>query len=123
MNQDIMELKMRGCCCSQIIMELGLKNLEKKNPDLVAAMAGLCNGLWLGKTCGILSAAICLFYLADPEHAGKYAGELCEWFEETFEHTDCDDLANDNPLIKVEKCPMMIEATFTKISELLDWDI
>jgi len=30
MNQDIMELKMRGCCCSQIIMELGLKNLERK---------------------------------------------------------------------------------------------
>jgi hypothetical protein len=54
MNQDIFELKLHGYCCSQIIMELGLRKMEKENSDLIAAMAGLCNGLWQGKTCGLL---------------------------------------------------------------------
>ncbi len=122
MNQDILELKLKGYCCSQIIMGLGLKKLEKENPDLIAAMAGLCNGMWQGKTCGILSAALCLLYLADPEEAGQYAAELNDWFEDAFESTDCAVLLEDNPINKVEKCPMMLEATFSKICETMDWD-
>jgi len=123
MNEDIFELKMRGYCCSQIIMELGLRKLEKENPDLIAAMAGLCNGMWQGRTCGILSAAICLLYLADPDGAAQsYAADLNEWFEDSFENTECDALLADDPLAKVEKCPMMLEATFKKVCELLDWD-
>jgi hypothetical protein len=36
MNEDIFELKLHGYCCSQIIMELGLRKLGKENSDLVA---------------------------------------------------------------------------------------
>lgn len=122
MNQEILELKLKGYCCSQIIMGLGLKRLNKENPDLIAAMAGLCNGMWMGKTCGIISAAVCLFYLADPEQAGKNAEELLEWFEEHFESMECHALIGDNPLNKVEKCPLMLEASFQKIAEMMDWE-
>lgn len=122
MNQDILELKLRGLCCSQIMMELGLRKLEKENPDLIAAMAALCNGLWQGKTCGILSAALCLLYVADPEAAGDHGEVLREWFEDSFESQDCDALLENNPMNKVEKCPMMLDATFLKVCELLDWE-
>ena len=123
MNQEILEMKLKGYCCSQIIMGLGLNQLNRENPDLIAAMAGLCNGIWQGKTCGIVSAAVCLFYLVDPEQAGKNAEELFEWFEDTFESMECHELIGDNPLNKVEKCPMMLEASFQKIAEMMDWDI
>ncbi|MBR0597933.1 C-GCAxxG-C-C family protein [Sinanaerobacter chloroacetimidivorans] len=123
MNQDIFEMKMKGYCCSQMIMELGLKKLDKENPDLIAAMAGLCNGVWQGKICGILSAGVCLLYLADAEEAGRTnADALSEWFYDSFGSTDCDELMEGNPLNKIEKCPVMLEATFQKIEELLEWD-
>lgn len=123
MNQEILDLKLKGYCCSQIIMEMGLRRLEKENPDLVAAMAGLCDGMGSGRVCGILSAAICLLYLADPKEASQgLTEELTEWFEDAFAFTDCDDLIDGSPLNKVEKCPMMLEATFQKVEELLEWD-
>lgn len=123
MNEDIFELRLQGYCCSQIIMEMGLRKMEKENPDLIAAMAGLCNGLWQGKTCGIYSACLCLLYLADPKEADRFnVGAFSEWFEDSFGSTECAILLEDNPANKVEKCPYMIEASFLKVSELLDWD-
>lgn len=123
MNEEILDLKLKGYCCSQMIMEMGLARLEKENEDLVAAMAGLCDGMWSGRVCGILSAAICLLYLADPKQASQGATEeLTDWFEDAFGAVDCQALMEGNPLNKVEKCPMMLEATFQKIEELLEWD-
>lgn len=123
MNEEILDLKLKGYCCSQMIMEMGLKRMGKTNDDLVAASAGLCDGMWSGRVCGILSAAICLLYLVDAKEADReWAEELTDWFEDTFEYLDCKDLMEGNPLNKVEKCPMMLEATFQKIEELLEWD-
>lgn len=123
MNEEILDLKLKGYCCSQMIMEMGLSRLEKENEDLVAAMAGLCDGMWSGRVCGILSAAICLLYLADPKGASQgLVEELTDWFEDAFGETDCEALMEGNPLNKVEKCPMMLEASFQKIEELLEWD-
>ena len=58
MNEEILDLKLKGYCCSQMIMEMGLRRLEKENEDLVSAMAGLCDGMWSGRVCGILSARL-----------------------------------------------------------------
>ncbi len=122
MNQDILNYKLKGYCCSQIIMAMGLDKLGKENPDLIQAMAGLCNGVWQEKICGTLSSAVCLLCLADAEEAGKiYISELTEWFEDSFGSTECSDLISGNPLAKAETCPMIIEATFAKICEMLDW--
>jgi hypothetical protein len=124
LEEEIFELKMQGYCCSQIIMEMGLRKLDKTNPDMITAMAGLCNGLWRGKTCGIYSAGLCLLYLADTEEADRFnAGAFSDWFEDAFGDTDCDTLMENNPLNKVERCPAMLDASFKKLSELLDWDI
>lgn len=123
MNQDIFELRLHGYCCSQIIMEMGLRKLDKENSDLISAMAGLCNGMWRGKTCGIYSACLCLLFLADTAEADRYnAAAFSDWFEEAFGHTECDALLDGNPMNRVEKCPMMLDASFQKVSELLEWE-
>lgn len=123
MNSDILELKLKGYCCSQIIMEMGLARLGKTNEDLVCAMAGLCDGMWQGRTCGILSAGICLLYLADAKEASRNnVAELTDWFTDAFKSTECEELLESKPILKAEKCPMMLEATFQKIEDLLEWD-
>lgn len=123
MKQDILELRQQDYCCSQIIMELGLRKLDKENPDLITAMAGLCGDVGHGLNCGILLSAVCLLKLADPDASYSNVMDLIAWFEDAFESIDCNKLLGDNPLQgRVEKCPMMLEATFTKVCELLEWD-
>ena len=122
MEDRIFELRMKGYCCSQIIMELGLMQMEKENPDLIAAMAGLCNGLQEGKLCGTLSAACCLLYLADPEEAAlRLNTELIDWFQDAFGSLDCEELLEGSSRNKMEKCPLIVENTYKKLEELLDW--
>jgi hypothetical protein len=122
-KMEIFDYKMKGYCCSQIIMDMGLKRLGIEDQTLVDAMAGLCFGMNHGKNCGILSAGMCLLNLADPEAAGMtHARDLLEWFEDAYGAIDCDDLLEGDPLNKVEKCPLMIENTFMRISEMLDLD-
>lgn len=122
MDEEILALKMKGYCCSQIIMMLGLSRMGKENDDLVKAMVGLCNGIWAEKLCGTLSAAVCLLCLEDEEAAKKaHIRDLTEWFEEAFGSLDCDVLMDGNQQNKVERCPLIVERTFEKIEELLDW--
>ena len=123
-SERMFDLKLKGYCCSQIIMQMGLDHLEKENEDLIGAMAGLCDGMYGERTCGVLSAAICLLYLADPEAASLSAvNDLTDWFEDAFGDTECAALLGDDPVgAKVSKCPMMVESTFQMVEELLEWD-
>lgn len=123
MNQELLEYKLKGYCCSQIVIDWGLGRMGKENPDMVQAMAGLCFGMNQGKNCGIVTAAMCLLHLADPNAADmENCRDFFEWFEDAFGSIECDDLLEGNPLNKAEKCPMMIEAAMTKLTELLEWD-
>lgn len=122
METRIQDLMLEGYCCSQIIMILGLEKLEKENPDLVKSMAGLCKGMWLGKTCGTLSAGFCLLTLIDPTKAQTtYIPELNQWFLDTFDSSGCQELVQDDPAIIATLCPELIRATFDKISEMMEW--
>lgn len=122
MEARIQELTLEGYCCSQIIMILGLEKLDKENLELIKSMAGLCKGMWLGKTCGCLSAACCLLTLVDPIKAQTtYIPDLNQWFLDTFESTICDELVRDDPTIIASLCPELIRGTFNKISEMLEW--
>jgi hypothetical protein len=122
MNEEILMLKLKGYCCSQIITELGLRAMGKENPDYVKASAGLCFGLGHGNNCGIVTAAYCLMYLSDPEKAhDELADDFYSWFESEFGSIECETLIDGNLLNKVEKCPMMISASFVKLTELMDW--
>ncbi len=123
MNEDIFILKMNGYCCSQIVMELGLDMMDMKNDQLVEAMAGLCDGVKCGSICGVASAAICLMYVADGKAAERgLVQEYLDWFEESFGALECSMLVGDDPMAKLEKCPMFIESTMYKLEELLEWE-
>lgn len=122
MEEEILDLRMKGYCCSQIIMILGLNHMGKKNDDLVQAMVGLCNGMWAEKLCGTLSAAVCLLCLENEEEAKKaHIRDLTEWFEAEFDSLDCSELMDGDQQNKVQRCPLIVERTFEKITELLDW--
>lgn len=123
MKERIFELKMNNYCCSQIVMAIGLEKLGIENAQLIEAMAGLCDGAKCGKMCGTASAAVCLMYLADAKTAqGGLAQEYLEWFEDSFGAMDCEELLSEGPMAKLEKCPMMVEATMVKLEELLEWE-
>ena len=123
MKEKIFELKMKNYCCSQIVMAIGLQQLGMENPRLIEAMAGLCEGVKCGKICGTASAAACLMYLVDAKAAQEgLVQEYMDWFEDSFGALDCEELLSDGPMAKLEKCPMLVESTMTKLEELLEWE-
>ena len=122
MNEEILDLRLQGLCCSQIIMQLGLVRLGKENPDLIAAAKGLCNGVHQEKICGILSAGVCLLYLADPDRAASLSAAFREWFSESFGAVDCWDLMGGELQKKMEHCPRIMESSFTKLADLMEWE-
>jgi hypothetical protein len=121
LNERMFDLKLKGYCCSQIIIALGLEDLGKENEDLIAAMSAFCVGLEEGKLCGTLAAAVCLLFLAD-EHAARteLRGALMDWFYDRFGGYDCDDIVQGNEMNKISVCPGMIAETYEKVCDLLD---
>jgi hypothetical protein len=89
---QLMRLKAKGFCCTQIILILALEAQGKTNADLVRSVGGPCFGInWSGEVCGALSGGACLISL----YAGKGAddeapddrymtmvGELVDWFSQ-----------------------------------------
>lgn len=123
MKEKIFTYKMNGYCCSQIVMQIGLEMLGRENDELVEAMAGLCDGVKCGRICGAASAAVCLLYLADGKAAEMgLIQEYLDWFEDAFGALDCEELLGDDPMAKLEKCPMFVESTLLKLEELLELD-
>ncbi len=116
----IMELKFQGFCCSQIIMQMGLEGMGRENDDLIAAMAGLCDGMRRGNVCGTLSAAFCLLHLIDGKQAGRLCDELYDWFEDSYGSVECDAILGGNPLNKAAICGDLVENTYKKLAEMLE---
>ena len=62
-------------------------------------------------------------YVADGKAAESgLIEEYLDWFEESFGALDCSDLVGDDPMAKLEKCPMFVESTLVKLEEMLEWD-
>jgi hypothetical protein len=121
--KKIRGLSAEGYCCSQIIVKMGLDAQGDANPELLDAVAGLCSGMHLGLTCGILSGAACLLSLFDKQNAAvSMIPLLANWFEarcKEFGGCSCEAILNDNPMNRIERCPMLLEETFEKCRELL----
>lgn len=133
----VLQLSMGGYCCTQIMLKMALDAEEKENPDLIRAVNGLCNGIGgTQKTCGVIIGGIAILGL----YAGKgelqeypkegYSSmidEFVEWFEESFESTDCIDLigvtkftdANSDQSYMV-KCGNVLTNSYLKIQEILN---
>jgi hypothetical protein len=121
-EERIVDLKLKGYCCSQIIMAISLTQMDLENEELIAAMAGLCNGLERGLLCGCLSASACVISLAEPNFREKgMLEELTDWFEDSYGHTQCGDLLEGRLENRVELCPRMVEGTLARLGEMLEW--
>jgi C_GCAxxG_C_C family probable redox protein len=136
MNEDdfrVAELALKGYKCSHILVQIGLDAQGRNNPELLRAMSGLANGMGSGMSCGALTGGCCLI--------GMYAGmggngqdehgrlplmleEYTEWFREEFGQRyggiDCAKIMQDDPQLKVQRCPALILAAVKKAREILE---
>ncbi len=129
----LLELSAKGYCCSQIMLQLGLDNLDRENPDLIRSMAGLCMGN-VGGTCGVLSGAACLLALyggkgadleTENDQMPAMLQELADWFSEysegKYEGMDCEEIIGEIPSQPdMTRCGDLLVDTYAKVMEILD---
>lgn len=123
-KEQVFRLAAEGYCCSQIMVRVGLEAKQKENPELLDAVAGLCNGVHRGMCCGILTGAACLLSLFDKKRAAAFMiPALAEWFEatcaESYNGITCDDIIEQDPMNRMNRCPKLMEETILKCRELL----
>lgn len=129
----VAELSLKGYKCSHILMQIGLDEQEKTNPDLMRAMSGLASGMGNGLTCGALTGACCLLGLyagmdgdqhGDHERLPLMLEEFVDWFREEFTPryggTDCAQIIQNNPQLRGERCPALILECVQKAREILE---
>jgi C_GCAxxG_C_C family probable redox protein len=84
-----LELGSKGYSCAQMLVIGALRLMDRDNPDLVRAVAGLAQGVRCGELCGALSGGACLLsiYTAKgldsetPHDKGPLLiSELTDWF-------------------------------------------
>lgn len=124
-----------GYNCSQILMDVTLKQQSKVNPDLVRAMSGLGDGCgFFQETCGVLTSAVSVIALYagkgnDDENEEKYLlpmlQDVNDWFQEKigtkYSGTRCKDIAADlvgTPEGK-EICGEVVLMTYAKVNDIL----
>ena len=124
-----------GYNCSQILMDVTLKQQGKANPDLVRAMSGLGDGCgFFQETCGVLTSAVIVLALYagkgnDDENEKKYflpmLQDVNDWFREEigtkYNGTRCKDIVADlvgTPEGK-QICGEVVLLTYAKINDIL----
>ena len=121
--KEVYRLAAQGHCCSQIMIQMGLDARQDENPELVNAVAGLCGGLYSGLVCGTLTGAACLLSLYDRQAAKSMIPRLVEWFRTTYDAScggiNCEDIIDNNPQNRLERCPKIMIETYEKCRELL----
>ncbi len=123
-SKDVYRLAMQGLCCSQIMVKAGLEARGEDNPVLLDAMAGLCGGLHAGMCCGVLTGAACLLSMYDKKIAAmNMIPRLIEWFQTTYSEEyggiSCEEIIDNDPRNRSERCPKMMAETLEKCRELL----
>lgn len=128
MDDDAKELNRlihEGGCCAGILLEMGLSLLGERNPQLVHAVSGLCNGLHSGLICGALAGGCCMLTLfaEGKEETAELSKELVDWFAAkygvTYGGMDCLCMTNNVQEIKRDLCPSLIEATYRQAKAIL----
>ena len=124
--QQIRGLCREGKCCASIMVEMGLSKRGERNEQMVTAAATLCNGLYNGMLCGALSGAACMLGLFgdNPAESAEMTRELAEWFVsvygEKYGSANCRDITGNDPAVKRERCPAIIEATYLQARTVLE---
>ncbi len=125
---EMLALKQSGYCCSQIVVKLILAEQGRDNPDLVRAMAALCNGT--GGVCGILTGAACALSVGLTDAPAQelpdsllplLLDELTGWFATTAERswggTSCQRILEASP--DKRACTLLLAATLEKVQAIL----
>ncbi len=133
--QRMLQLRMEGFCCTQIMLILGLETQGKGNTQLVRAAQGLCYGVSTGEeVCGALSGAVCLLSLytgkgtKDEQVDERFlpmAKELALWFRQT--HGEKAGSARCSDILDVlgaqpggSACGRIVATTFAKAMDILE---
>ena len=128
----VLELSMQGLGCSQILMTMALEEQGRENRELVRAMSGLLRGMSCGKICGALTGACCVLGLYAGQGAAEESPdsrldlmlrEMVEWFETEYipryESIECGGIIDNDPRLRLARCPVIVQETFEKLAELL----
>ena len=95
-------------------------------------MSGLATGMASGLTCGALTGGCCLIGMyAGVNEEGSEHGRLplmleeyVDWFREEYGQRyggiDCEQIMQDDPRLRYERCPGMILAAVLKTKEILE---
>jgi hypothetical protein len=119
-QERILGSRLKGNCCSQIIMDLALEDIGRENEELVSAMGAFCNGMGHGKICGILASAIAVLHVADTEgDVDQLQEDYMNWFEDAFGAYDCGDLVGNDPEKRMTECPRMILESYVKLHGMI----
>ncbi len=101
--ERVQELSLKGLCCAQIVMAIGLEMREEENDSLVRAIAGACNGLCAESACGAFIAGACLLALYTDGDVSPFVRQLRQTFAAEFSSINCPDLV-DMRQSDCEKC-------------------
>ena len=92
-REEVKKAAQRGLLCSQITIDVGLRQLGMQSDDLVKGAGGLVGAIGLqGATCGVLTSAACLLTFAAVDQLDRRIYLLIEELEERF-----DDLISKYP--------------------------
>ncbi len=131
LNQEIKSAAERGLLCSQIIVDIGLRELGMSSPDLVKGAGGLVGAIGLqGATCGALTGAACLIVFAAVDKLDREVYLLIEELEGGFNDliakypgNHCGDILDYDPSkVPTEVCPPIIAGALQIALALLAGD-
>jgi hypothetical protein len=128
---QIMRLKQKGYCCSQILLIMALEAQGKTNADLIRAVQGLCFGTAMsGEICGALSGSACLISLytgkgseveETDEQFPLMMSKMTEWFRGviggSYGGIRCGDILEKHP--DKSACGSIVLETYGKVMEIL----
>lgn len=131
LQMELMALDGKGYHCSQILLLLGLRQMERENADLLRSMGGLSYGLGhSNETCGALLGGAALLGLycgkgtdGEREHDmfRMMVRRLVEWFRDELcsdcGSTKCGDILNVHGR---SKCGLLVRSVWEKCMELLE---
>jgi len=122
----VLENKLMGHCCSETIMNMALEDMGRDKEErraLVKSMGAFCGGLHEGLACGTLCAAKAVLFLAEEDYLTAKEGvgaEIMSWFKERFGNWNCADILDGDMGLKQTLCPVIIEDTYHKLTEILE---
>ncbi len=122
---QILKLKARGDCCSQIMVCMVLDLMDKENQELLDFARGLCMGGGMEQgPCGILTAGMCILALYAKKDKDRLAlmQESFLSFFQTAAPTgiNCRQITGDSfPELNPGTCGPLLAAAYSQILSIL----